>query len=172
MPKDKPQKKPKKEVKRRRSKGQRIVEESRGKNRPLGAPGHSLNTHQKALVVKAAEYGLTIEDCAEAFGWEQGSLTRYLDKHPDFKRAFYNARLVGDQKLAKTAYRRALEGNTQLLKFLLQIRLKWTENNRIEVSGPDGGPIQSVNINVEMTPQEAAELYAQVREGRAKVVEE
>ena len=54
-------------------------------------------------------------------------------------------------------------------KYYLGTRFGWKETQAVEVSGPDGGAIET--ITTEMTPQEAAELYARTRDGEIDVEE-
>lgn len=48
-------------------------------------------------------------------------------------------------------------------KFYLGTRFGWKETTRTELTGADGKPIEAVTS--EMTPQQAAELYAKTRDG-------
>lgn len=50
-------------------------------------------------------------------------------------------------------------------KYYLGTRFGWKETSVTELTGKDGGPLET--INSEMTPQQAAELYARTRDGES-----
>lgn len=52
-------------------------------------------------------------------------------------------------------------------KYYLGTRFGWKETSVTELTGADGKPIET--INSEMTPQQAAELYARTRDGETDV---
>lgn len=48
-------------------------------------------------------------------------------------------------------------------KYYLGARFGWKEVSGVEITGKNGKPVETINLN--MTPEEAADLYARQRDG-------
>ncbi|KKM92399.1 hypothetical protein LCGC14_1218870 [marine sediment metagenome] len=99
-------------------------------------------TKKKALLKAFEEYGTISHACEEA---DIGRTTVYawIKKSPKFAKKVEDARKVVGESLEKEAITRAKDGSDILLIFLLKgiYPGKYRDTAKVEVSGPDGGPI-------------------------------
>lgn len=57
-----------------------------------------------------------------------------------------------NRQVARALYNKAVEGDTRACEFWLKCRAGWKEASKVELSGPDGGPIETeskVTVTVE-----------------------
>lgn len=126
---------------------------------------------KRAFLKHFAEYG-NVSAAAKAAGVERNTVYAWQERDDQFVAAFREAELVATEVLEHEARRRAVEGveNTKgiydrqgnlmaeetetkysdtLLIFLLKARApdKYRENRSIEVSGPNGLPIQYQDVS-------------------------
>lgn len=86
-----------------------------------------------------------------------------------YKDAIDTGYAEAEAALAKRIWNLAMEAESEQVsfnaaKFYLATRHKgWSEKTALEISGPNGDPIRT--IHAKMTPEEAAEMYAKVRNG-------
>lgn len=74
----------------------------------------------------------------------------WLNKDPSFVKLFGEAEKLATKKLEDIAITRAVEYSDTLIQFLLRSRdpKKYNPVEKKEISGPEGGPIQTENITI------------------------
>lgn len=108
------------------------TEEGRGPGRPPHEPTEASRKEVAALAT---------------FGVRQDEIARYLDIDPKTLRKHYRAELDRAEVQANAQVARRLfqaateEGSIPAMIFWLKARGGWSERQRIEHSGPDGGAI-------------------------------
>ena len=63
-----------------------------------------------------------------------------------FGRDMERGRQSVNESVAQVILKKALKGNDAMLTLWAKTRLKWAEKQQVEVSGPDGGPIEYQKI--------------------------
>ena len=81
------------------------------------------------------------------FGLPQLQIAVLVACDPKTLRKYFEAELaVGDAKatakIAQTLFNKAAAGDTACMIFWMKVRGGWSETARVEVSGPDGGPVE------------------------------
>ena len=99
-------------------------------------PEHVPTDKNRELVRALAKWGVRVDDIAVQLGVTKVTLYKYYRDDIDAGIAEANA------ALGKTAYQMAMDGNTQIMIFLLKCRMGYKDTTKIECSGPDGAPIQ------------------------------
>lgn len=109
----------------------------------------SISEEDHDTILDAARDGLSQAGCARAAGVDEKNLRRYLDAHPNFRRAFAQARESGELKLVRRGLHDP-DTDSSMAKFLLSTSFGYvkTEKRELEHSGPGGNPMQ-VTINHE-----------------------
>lgn len=108
----------------------------------MAAPGFT--SEQIEEVARLAGLGLTQDQIAEWFGFSDDTLRRRLQSDPEAMRAYKQGKIQAVDRVARTLYQKALEGDNACMIFYLKTQAHWREVERKEISGPDGGPIQTV----------------------------
>lgn len=75
-----------------------------------------------------------------------------LRKH--FANEIEQGRTVASVKVARKLFETAMDGNVTAMIFWLKSQAGWKDSKHVQVSGINGGPVQSVN----MTPDEFREI--------------
>lgn len=63
-----------------------------------------------------------------------------------FRKDMMEGRAKVNEKVAAVILKKALKGDSAMLTLWAKTRLKWAEKQQVEVSGPDGGPIEYQKI--------------------------
>jgi hypothetical protein len=111
------------------------IELAPGKN----SPGFNPTPAQAREVSVMACLGLDAKDIALVLNIELKLLKKYYD------RELTVANHIPNMMVAKAALEMALSGrNPDMTKFWLKTRAKWKETSAIELTGRDGGPMETV----------------------------
>jgi hypothetical protein len=100
---------------------------------------------QKDRFIEAIERGMTVTDAAKYAGVGRTTPYRWQQEDPVFRRNWENVRLGRLQRLVDTAYDMALEGNVQLIKWLISRYEKTTQTQ-------ENQPAQLCIIHVPSVP--------------------
>lgn len=90
------------------------------------------------LGMKMPEIGLVLNLGAR-------TLRRYKEQEPLLQAAYERGRAAGAMIVQKSLRLLIADGNVAATIFYLKTQCGWREKDRIEVSGPDGGPIPVEN---------------------------
>lgn len=121
---------------------------------------HEPNGDSRATVKAMSAYGIPQDAICAVLDISKPTLHKYYRREIDTGTAQANA------KVAETLYRRATGGGPQdvaAMIFWLKARAGWSE--RVEVSGPGGGPIETKEAAVDKIARILARIAA--REGPA-----
>lgn len=113
-----------------------------GKKGRSGRPRWQPTDEQRELVKFKAAAGIPHESIAAGLGISVDTLTLRCPYELKFGKDDANASMAG------TLYKAGKDGNVQAMIFWLKTRARWRETaNRLEVTGKDGGPIQTEDAN-------------------------
>ena len=99
---------------------------------------------KRQVFLRCLENGDSVQNAANVAGVARGTVYRWKQESKDFASAWDEALDSGVDRLEDEAYRRAMDGSDTLLIFLLKSKRPkvYSEKQRLEHSGPDGGAIQ------------------------------
>jgi len=103
-------------------------------------------------ILDAARDGMSKAGCARSAGVDEKSLARYLDAHPDFRRAFMRARSEGEHELVRRALYddpdpNAPDINDQHARFLLSTSFDYVKTEKRELENTGDEPLGEVVID-------------------------
>ena len=122
--------------------------------KPAGAPDW-----RPAFLAAYRESGI-VSHAAAVAGVDRRTVDRHRKTEPEFATLCLAAEEDATEALEKEARRRALTISDVLLIFLLKARRPaiYRENQRIEVTGADGGPVQTQQLLAGLDDHEKATL--------------
>lgn len=128
----------------------------------VGRPTKYQRKYCDAIVEHMRE-GASMTAFAAEIGVHRGTLNEWMGVHPEFSEAVKKGKATCAAWWEKRAREGALgaeQGNATLIIFGLKNMASddWADTKKHEISGPGGGPVQT--ISQEMTPEEAAAAYA------------
>jgi hypothetical protein len=106
-----------------------------------------------------------VKFACEASGVSRSCYYGWLESSPEFAASVEVARVEAIESLEIEAWRRAkhpTQPSDRLLMFLLEANApaKYQRRDRLEVSGPGGGPIQTAGVQVTVTEERLRALQA------------
>jgi hypothetical protein len=101
----------------------------------------------------------TNAEAAAVLGVARETFEQFLGRHEKASEAFDRGKEKGKSSLRRAQFKSAIDGNATMLIWMGKQLLGQRDKLDHEVSGKDGGPIQT--ITTEMSAKEAAELYRQ-----------
>ena len=115
---------------------------------------------KRQTFLKCLENGDSVQNAANVAGVARGTVYRWKQESEDFATAWDEALDSGVDRLEDEAYRRAMDGSDTLLIFLLKSKRPkvYSEKQRLEHSGPDGGAIQTQDT----TQRDAQEFASRI----------
>lgn len=108
-------------------------------------PGHFIQpayepTEENRKTVRAlVAYGVAQDDICTVLDISKPTLHKYFRRELDVSMIEANA------KVGQSLFNMATNGNVAAAIFWAKVRMGWTETNRTELVGADGGPIQVEN---------------------------
>jgi predicted ArsR family transcriptional regulator len=99
---------------------------------------HKPNDENRKIVKMLSAVGTRHEDIATKLDITDDTLRKHYRKELD------EGRIEANASVAQTLYQQAKNGNTTAAIFWLKTRAQWRENDRLEVTGADGAPMQMV----------------------------
>jgi len=115
----------------------------------MARPRFNATHEQKKNVEAMAAYGIPEEEIARAIG-EHGIDPKTLRKY--FRHQLNVGATKANSAVAQTAYQMATSGKCPAATmFWLKCRAGWKETNILQHSGPNGGPIQISNDELNKT---------------------
>ena len=99
---------------------------------------HIPTEENKKMVRLLSAVGTRHEDIATKLSITDDTLRKHYKVELD------EGRIEANASVAQTLYQQAKNGNTTAAIFWLKTRAQWRENDRLEVTGADGGAIETV----------------------------
>ena len=109
----------------------------------MARPRKDLTPEQVTQVEKMAGHGLTLDQIADCLGIGERTLRQRFTDSEEVSAAYKRGRSVAINEVAQTVYQKAKAGEGAFPFFYLKTQAGWREVQRTEVSGPDGGPIET-----------------------------
>ena len=91
---------------------------------------------------------LDLDHLADHFNVNRNTLYKWLQTYPTLGQIFRRARARVIASISQTLIKKAREGNMAAICFFLKTRAGYRETVRQEIVGKDGGPVETVNRNV------------------------
>lgn len=124
-----------------------------------------LTADQIALIAKLAGQGLNVAQIAHIVGVSKKTLERRMKDTPHASDALEKGRAQAARRVTQTAYRLAVSGKVPAMTmFWLKCRERWSEVSKLELSGPEGKPIET-----RATALSDEELNARIKKLSAKL---
>jgi len=124
-----------------------------------------LSEEELSKITTMAGLGLTVVQMAAILGMSKATFDRRMSDTEGASEALEKGRATAAQNVMATAYKMAISGNVPAMTmFWLKCRQRWKETNVHEVSGVDGGPIDTRNTS-EMSDEQ---ILARIEELRKK----
>lgn len=135
---------------------------------PGGRPQFEITDDVLKKAEALASQGLTKKEIARVLGICYQTLNEKTKEFSEFSEAIKNGRAKGVATISNALFNNAKGGNHIAQIFYLKNRSpkRWKDRRHHEHSGKDGGPIKM--ITTDMSPQEAAEAYADTLKGDGK----
>jgi hypothetical protein len=102
------------------------------------------------LIAGHAEYGCTLSEMAAMMKIDRGTLTGFIDRHPEVKKAYDDADASSKRGLRKQQHELAMSGNPTMLIWLGKQRLD--QHDRHELTGEGGESLAPKTFNVTILP--------------------
>ena len=122
------------------------------------------------LLERLASIQCTDKEIGALLGISHDTILRRKKENEDFAYHYEKGKENGKTSLRRLQWESAKKGNVTMQIWLGKQMLGQKDKSAQEVSGPDGGPIETANRNLEikpdMDPKEAASRYAQMIRGK------
>jgi len=106
----------------------------------MARPAHQPDPPTRRQVEAMAAYGVPEADIARVVGIDPKTLRKHYREELD------TGQIKANSKVAESLYRKATTDGPQSVTaaiFWLKTRARWKETHVAEISGPDGGPIET-----------------------------
>ena len=113
-----------------------------GKRNGAGKPPTPITKREREMVRKLSGFGISPVEIAALL--RTGISTETLYKH--FREDMILGRSETNLSVSQKILKKALAGDNAMLTLWAKTRMGWTEKQQVEVSGPDGGPIEFQKI--------------------------
>lgn len=112
-----------------------------------GRPPVNLTDAQRIEVGELARVGMSMDLIADHLGVARSTLYLLRDRDEALAREYARGLALGLAEIHRTAFDEAKAGNPAMLQLILKTKGGWRETPQsIEVSGPDGKPIQTEDV--------------------------
>lgn len=98
---------------------------------------HKPDDESRRIVKMLSAVGTRHEDIASKLDITDDTLRKHYRKELD------EGRIEANASVAQTLFQQAKNGNTTAAIFWLKTRAQWRENDRLELTGANGGPIET-----------------------------
>jgi len=117
---------------------------------PRGRPAFEITPEIIERVEELASQGLPKYQIAHLIGISYETLNEKTKDYPDFSDAIERGKAQGIETITNALFHKARTGDTAAIKYYLNNRSDdWSETQKHELSGPGGGPINSVSMSKE-----------------------
>jgi IS30 family transposase len=106
-----------------------------------------LTAEQKVQVEALAAY-LTSDQIADYFGVARSTWYSILERDPEVFERYKRGKADAIRSVAGGLLQKARDGDTTSAIFYLKTQAGWRETSRVEHTGPDGGPVQSITRKI------------------------
>jgi len=107
----------------------------------MARPRKELNEEQRAQVEALAAY-LSQDQIADYLGISRPTLAAIIARDDDVCLRYKRGKAKAISDVAENVLKKAREGDNASMFFYLKTQAGWRETNAVEMSGPNGGPLQ------------------------------
>lgn len=119
----------------------------------IGRPRHAPTDESRKLVELAAAVGTPHHDIAKLIGTGTRQL---LENYPE---EVALGKIRANVKIGGTLYNAAIKGNITALIFWQKCQAGWSERNRLELTGAEGGPVAAATVATVATDEDSMRAY-------------
>lgn len=123
----------------------------------MSRKAHEPTDASRKQVEAMAAYGVPQESIASVLGVDPKTLRKH------YRDELTNGSTKANSKVAESLYKNAISGNVSAQIFWCKTRLGWSETQKLEHAGPNGGPITTRNAS-DVTDDELAAIAAASRD--------
>jgi hypothetical protein len=117
---------------------------------------------------RAASIGCPNDDIAALLGVSRATLYNHMESDPAVVEAIERGRSNGRASVRRMQWMKAEAGSDTMLIWLGKVLCGQKETSSVTLTGPNGGPVQTVSATVEIPandPIEAARVYQKLMQG-------
>jgi len=92
-------------------------------------------------------------DVLDYYGISQGTWHNICEKNPEVREAYKRAKTQASANVGKSLFQKAKNGDTQSMKFYLKCQAGWKPTEKREITGEDGGEIET-NVKIYLPDNE------------------
>jgi hypothetical protein len=118
-----------------------------------GRPPKTLTDKQRDEVETLAPF-LSIEQIADYFGMSKPTFYSIMERDDDISLRYKRGRAKVVADISNSLIMKAREGDNACMFFYLKTQAGWRETEKVEISGPNGGPIQT-KMDATLSPEDA-----------------
>lgn len=116
-------------------------------------------SYEQEVQLEALASVLTVEQIADHFGMARSTLFKIMADDPDIRARYDMGKAKAIAEIAGSLLTKARKGDTASQIFFLKTQAGWRETNKVEVSGPEGGPVQTLDVS-KLSDAALAEMLA------------
>lgn len=106
----------------------------------------TLSYEQEVQLEALAAY-LTLQQIADHFGMARSTFCKLMEDDPDLRARYDMGRAKVIAEVGEKLLEKIRKGDTASIFFFLKTQAGWRETNKLEVSGPEGGPVQTLDLS-------------------------
>lgn len=123
-----------------------------------GRPPKTLSYEQEVQLEALASV-LTTAQIADHFGMARSTLAKLMAEDPALRARFDMGRAKAIEEVGNKLLEKCRKGDTASIIFFLKTQAGWRETSKLEVSGPEGGPVQTLDVS-KLSDAALAEMLA------------
>ncbi|WDA11657.1 hypothetical protein [Paracoccus marcusii] len=123
-----------------------------------GRPAKTLSYEQEVQLEALASV-LTIEQIAHRFGMSRSTLSKIMAEDPEIRARFDMGKAKAIEEIGGKLMDKCRKGDTASIIFFLKTQAGWRETSKVELSGPEGGPVQTLDVS-KLSDATLAEMLA------------
>lgn len=112
----------------------------------MGRKPKELTDEQRSEVETLAAL-LSQDQIADYFGITRPTFSAMMQRDEDISLRYKRGKARAIGSIAKSLIQKARDGDNTCMIFYLKTQAGWAETQRLEHSGPDGGPIQTEEVS-------------------------
>ncbi|QBX34602.1 hypothetical protein E4191_07670 [Paracoccus liaowanqingii] len=130
----------------------------RSEGGPGGRPAKTL-TYEQEVQLEALASVLTAEQIADRFGMARSTLFKIMAEDPEIRARFDMGKAKAIEEIGGKLMEKARKGDTASIIFFLKTQAGWRETSKVELTGPQGGPVQTLDVS-KLSDAALAEMLA------------
>ena len=120
-----------------------------------GRPAFEASETERKQVEALSGYGLPLEQIAVLV--RKGISVETLTKH--FADELVSGKAKANSQVGRTLFQKATSGDTTAMIWWTKTQMKWSETQKVEHTGKDGGPITMAAVNLKgLSDDELAQM--------------